>query len=344
MLKKYEKLNYKAKSFFNKKLNDIISIEFDKQTLERCHIEINILYEKGLLFIIEYLYKYRLENPKVKYHFKGTLNNLLLLHLLHLNEVNPLEYNLPYQLFTDKKIEVYLTNGSSIDLVKYPKKCSYDFELISGNFEKDDIKEINEIEKNNYLIIPSYHPKNMPLKINKFGILETTKDYRNYKDKFLIIKIETKNYITDYQVVGIKNVINNEFEDNLAKKLSPNSIKDYAKIKSLAHSTKAWLTNQEKLFEQGKINIQNIIATREDVYEYLLEHSIESNIALDIVKSLHQVRNNNSSKLWNKYITIMKKHNCEETFIEIISNILYLSSRGQAVSECLFVLDNDNYL
>lgn len=204
MLKKYEKLNYKAKSFFNKKLNDIIPIEFDKQTLERCHIEINILYEKGLLFIIEYLYKYRLENPKVKYHFKGTLNNLLLLHLLHLNEVNPLEYNLPYELFTDKKIEVYLTNGSSIDLVKYPKKCSYDFELISGNFEKDDIKEINEIEKNNYLIIPSYHPKNMPLKINKFGILETIKDYRNYKDKFLIIKIETKNYITDYQVVGIK--------------------------------------------------------------------------------------------------------------------------------------------
>ncbi len=344
MLKKYEDLNYDAKEFFTEELDNLIPKEFDKQLLERCYIEMNKLYEIGLLFIIEYLYKYHLKNPKIKYYFKGMINNLLFLYVLHLSEVDPLKYNLPYELFTDKKIDVWLINGGSIDLARYLEKCSYDFKLVAGSFEKEDIEEINELEKNHYLIIPScYHSKGMSFKLNEFGMFETEEDYRNYKETFLTIRIDEKNYITNYQTIGIENVISNEFESNLTKILLPKSVDDYAKIKSLAQGTKVWLTNQDRLFEQGKINIQNIIATREDVYEYLLEHSIESCIALDIVKFLHHVRNSRSNRLWNKYVTIMKKHNCEESFIEIISKILYISGRGQAVSECLFALDKSNY-
>ena len=50
------------------------------------------------------------------------------------------------------------------------------------------------------------------------------------------------------------------------------------------------------------------------------------------------------SYLWNKYIKLMKEHNCDEMFIDIISKIRFISGRGQAVSECLFVLDKDNYI
>ena len=67
MLKKYDNLNYDAKEFFTEELDNLIPKEFDKQLLERCYIEMNKLYENGLLFIIEYLYKYHLENPKIKY-------------------------------------------------------------------------------------------------------------------------------------------------------------------------------------------------------------------------------------------------------------------------------------
>lgn len=344
MLKKYEDLNYNAKEFFTEELDNLFPKELDKQLLERCYIEMNMLFEKGLLFIIKYLHKYHLENPEIKYYFKGMINNLLFLYVLHLSEVDPLKYNLPYELFTDKEIDVWLINGSSVDLARYLEKCSYDFKLVSGSFEKEDIEEINELEKNHYLIIPScYHSKGMSFKLNEFSMFETEEDYRNYKETFLTIRIDEKSYITDYHAIGIENVIGNEFESNLAKILLPKSIDDYAKIKSLAHSTKTWLTNQDKLFEQGKINIKNIIATREDVYEYLLEHSIKNFIALDIVKLLYHSRSSRSSKLWNKYVSIMKKHNCEESFIEIISKILYISGRGQAVSECLFALDKSNY-
>ena len=105
MLKKYEDLNYDAKEFFTEELDNLFPKEFDKQLLERCYIEMNMLYEKGLLFIVKYLYKYHLENPEIKYYFKGMINNLLFLYVLHLSEVDPLKYNLPYELFTDKEIE-----------------------------------------------------------------------------------------------------------------------------------------------------------------------------------------------------------------------------------------------
>ena len=55
MLEKYEDLNYDAKEFFTEELDNLFPKEFDKQLLERCYIEMNMLSEKGLLFIIKYL-------------------------------------------------------------------------------------------------------------------------------------------------------------------------------------------------------------------------------------------------------------------------------------------------
>ena len=40
----------------------------------------------------------------------------------------------------------------------------------------------------------------------------------------------------------------------------------------------------------------------------------------------------------------MKEYNCDDMFIDILSNIIYISGRGYAVSECLYALDADNYV
>ena len=53
---------------------------------------------------------------------------------------------------------------------------------------------------------------------------------------------------------------------------------------------------------------------------------------------------NNYPNLWDKYVKIMKEHNCEDIFIDIFSKIEFIFGRGQAVSECLFVLDKENYI
>ena len=343
MLKKYEDLNYNAKEFFTEELDNLFPKELDKQLLERCYIEMNMLFEKGLLFIIKYLHKYHLENPEIKYYFKGMINNLLFLYVLHLSEVDPLKYNLPYELFTDKEIDVWLINGSSVDLARYLEKCSYDFKLVSGSFEREDIEEINELEDNHYLIIPKYYqPKDLTFRLNEFCHFETVEDYRLFKDKYLTIRLDDKKFIFEKDV-DMKNALHTDFENEVSKLLKPKTVDDYVKVISLAHGTRVWKENQDELFKNGKIDIHSVISNREDVYEYLINHSIEHDVAIVIVKQMSKVRTSKSNKLWQKYVDIMKEHDCDDMFIDIVSKVLYIFGRGQAISECLYALDKANY-
>lgn len=343
MLKKYEDLNYNAKEFFTEELDNLFPKELDKQLLERCYIEMNMLFEKGLLFIIKYLHKYHLENPEIKYYFKGMINNLLFLYVLHLSEVDPLKYNLPYELFTDKEIDVWLINGSSVDLARYLEKCSYDFKLVSGSFEREDIEEINELEDNHYLIIPKYYqPKDLTFRLNEFCHFETVEDYRLFKDKYLTIRLDDKKFIFEKDV-DMKNALHTDFEKEVSKLLKPKTVDDYVKVISLAHGTRVWKENQDELFKNGKIDIHSVISNREDVYEYLIHHLIEHDVAIDIVKQMSKARTSKSNELWQKYVDIMKEYNCDDMFINILSKVLYIFGRGQAVSECLYALDETNY-
>ena len=71
----YEELNKQAKEYITKELDDKIN---DNKILERCYKEINILYDKSLLFIIEHLYKYKQKTKNISYYFEGSINNLLI--------------------------------------------------------------------------------------------------------------------------------------------------------------------------------------------------------------------------------------------------------------------------
>lgn len=134
-----------------------------------------------------------------------------------------------------------------------------------------------------------------------------------------------------------------EFEEEVAKQLKPKTIDDYVKVISLAHGTTVWKENQDELFKIKKIEINNVISNREDVYEYLIQHSIENDTAIDIVKQMSKARTSKSNELWQKYVDIMKKHDCDDMLIDILSKVLYIFGRGQAISECLYALDKMNY-
>ena len=98
MNEKYRALNDNAKE---RMLSDLKLITNDKRVLERCKQEIEILYDRGQLFLIQYLFLYREIFSKVNYRFNGFENNLLVLYVLGMSKVNPLEYNLPYEVFEE---------------------------------------------------------------------------------------------------------------------------------------------------------------------------------------------------------------------------------------------------
>lgn len=344
MLKKYEELNLQAKDYFIVEIEKIFYKKYkNKELLDRCYKEIDILFEKGLLFIIEHLYKYKKQSTNVWYYFSGSTNNLFLLYLLELNKVNPIEYNLPYELFKEKVIKIEVA-GVTYGLLYYLQRCD-GFKIVSGYFEKEDIEEINKIEEDHYLLIPESFPMDdMLFKLNKIGMFETIDDYRKYKDNYVAIKISEKCQITKYKNIGIENVISNEFEKQLKTILKPQTISHYIKIKSLGHGANVWKNNQDKLVKHNRLDLDSIISNREDVYEYLLEHHITSKKALEILNFVNIMHTSYYSNIWDNYVKIMKFHKCDDMFIEIIENIDYISSRGQAVSECLFTLDIENYI
>lgn len=340
----YEYLNTTAKEYLSKELKISFFKNFDSKDLfRRCEKEMDILYDKNLLFVIEQLYKFKKENKNVKYHFRGNINNLLLLYVLDISYVNPLEYNLPYELFNDRTINVDIINEPSILFINYLERQTDTFKTVHGFFVKEDIREVNQLLENHYLLLPcDYLDNNMLLRFNDLNILETINDYRDYKDKYMIIRIDEKNVIKSDKVC-LNNVFTNKFEKEISKILKPKTINDYIKIKSIGHGTDVWNNNQDKLVKEKKINLNNLIATREDILEYLLNHKIKKDIALDITMFISLGKSQKDPIKWEQYIKIMKENKCEEIFIDIFSKILFIFGRGQAVSECLYALDKNNY-
>ena len=341
----YNDLNNKAKNYLIKILKQEFYKQFDSADLyNRCLKEIDLLYDKKYLFLIQYLYEFKKLNKSISYEFQGMLNNFLFLYVIGLNFVNPLEFDLPYELYNEKEIHVNLIGAKGYDLVSYLNKQDDDFKIISGFFIKEEIPEINNLLTNHYLILPCNHlNKLMLFHFNQNNMLETINDFREYQDKYVTIKIGTKEKINNYEKISIENVITNSFEKNLVQILNPQTLNDFIKIKSLAHGASLWLHNEDFLVSQGKLNLNNLISSREDVYTYLLNHSLSKEKALEITNFISNGQALKKPIKWAKYEELMQDNHCEDLYIDIFTSIEYLFGKGGAVNECLFALNKDNY-
>ncbi len=341
MKEMYEVLNDNAKLYLTKQLKKNFHLKcFSKQLLKRCLSEIDLLYENNLLFVIMYLYKFKKENENVRYHFKGTTNNLFFLYILDLSYVNPVRFKLPCELFNQDYISVSLVNGSCLSLLHYLDKQIDDFRIVRGFFKKTLIDGVDDVLDNRYLMIPSnYLDSSMSLRFNSDGLLETIKDYGCYKKKYVMVKIDDINI--DESKKGI-NVICDDFEKKLIRVLKPKTLNDYVKIKSISHGTNVWTQNQDVLVKKKQIDINNLIANREDIYEYLLSHGISESDSLLITNFIRKGRASKNRKKWEEYVSIMKSNGCEDMFIDIFSKILFIYGRGEAIGECLLVMNEYN--
>lgn len=339
MLDKYKELNDNSKNYF---INQLKRISISNENMNRCLNEIELLYDKGILFILEYMHKYKNDSKDISFHFHGTINNLLVLFVLKISYVDPIKYCLPYELFTDETINFDIINDINSSFISYFEMASGAVRLIYGYNGKDEELEINELEDNHYLVIPVWcDEKNLLFRLDSIHGFETADDYRKYKDEYIIIKIGEKPlYINEK--CDIKSALGDDFMKSLISKLYPNTIKDYSKIIELSHGTNVWNNNQDILYNQQKIDIHNIISSREDVYEYLIAHSIDKSSALEIINYISMPYKDTSK--WDKYNKIMTKHQCEYMYINIFSKIHYLTGRGEAISECLYALGENNYI
>ena len=324
--------------------------KLSKDKYSRCCKELDILYEESTLFIIYLLYKYHYECSYFKYHFRGMYNSFLILYELGISDVDPIKYNLHFELVRNCS---YSLEFDIVDHIKNAflfymlKDRELEFSIVKGGFMEDD-KDFALYCDDHYLLLPySYSNSNrgindLVFRFNKDNMFETIQDYRDYREKYLTIRIGSKNRINSKEVT-YKNILSSELELELERKLKPETMEEYAKIKSICAGVDVWNYNQEELFDKRLININNLISCREDIFEYLIDHNIDENTAIEIINIIRKGQQQFKQDKWREYIDLMLSHNCEEMYIDIFSKIKYIFSRGQAISECLFALNKDNY-
>ena len=331
----YREINIEAKNYLLRELNEAFDKKYDdKKLLYRCYKEINMLFDKNVLFIIEQLYRYKKEYNDVSFYFEGMINNLLVLYVFGLSNVDPIKYNLDSELYLDDYLSFKILNDPiSCFIRSLNKNDSFKFIHLKNKYNPEDDSK--------YLIIPEYYElENMELIFNSDGLLETDSEYRPY---YLMVQIKEKDYLVDSNKAELVNSLSTLDDLKIANVLKPKTLEEYIKVKSLAHSVKLWKDNQDELYKQGKLTTNDLITSVDDIFDYLVKHEVDKDIAIDIIRTLKQ-HLGNSSYVWNEYVKIMKEHNCDDTFIKILNKLIAVYGRGEAISECLFVLDENNYL
>lgn len=313
----YKQYNDSAMAYLKEEL---LKKTDDTTVIARCIEELNTLYKNNQILVIEMLYKFKLNNPKTTYYYRGMVNNLLVLYTLGLSIVDPIKYNLPYELYKEADTDRVMFIDTSCRytlLMKYIKKEYSDLDVFYGNYKKGDNRVGNAVRRKHFIITP------------KSIAFDNSRTYDEYTDKYIVIRLDKK---SKYR--------RSREERKLNKKLRAKTTEEFAKVISMIHSVSVWDNNQDEIYESEIISLDNLIATREDIYEYLLERSIDKTTAIDIVKYIytHSSNKKRNSSVWNNYVKLMKDKGCTDTYIEVFTTIDYIFGRGQAISQ---ILSND---
>ena len=105
---------------------------------------------------------------------------------------------------------------------------------------------------------------------------------------------------------------------------------DLLQINGMMHGTGVWLGNGELLFGEGH-DFVGLISTREDCYDYFVQHGIEHKTAYLMMEDIGKgkaVRNN-----WeNKWKSVLEEHDIPEWYMDSCKKIKYLFPRAHCAS------------
>lgn len=92
-----------------------------------------------------------------------------------------------------------------------------------------------------------------------------------------------------------------------------------------------WEGNGQELYRNGNAKLDDLIANREDVYEYLIAHAIDRCTAFDIAQDIMFGRINRYG--WNgERLALLKQAGIPEWYIQSCEKIRSLSSRMHAIT------------
>ena len=107
----------------------------------------------------------------------------------------------------------------------------------------------------------------------------------------------------------------------------PKTFSDLVIISGLSHGTDVWAGNAEKLIEEGKATLQEVIGCRDDIMTYLMGKGLTDSVAFAIMEDVRKGRG-----LKPEYEEAMRAHKVPSYYIDSCNKIKYMFPKGHAVA------------
>ena len=264
---------------------------------------------------------------------RASIGNSLVAYLLGITNINPIDYNLPFEIFAGKNYDKIPDINLNFSGEVYNKILQYLQETFGRNkmvslihvLENDIQTMLHELEK-----ITNVRSKNIDLKD---------------KDTFsLFLHSNDKTY--DGNLKGIPE-FGTEFVSNMLEIAKPKNFNDLVCVSALSHGTNTWTNNAEKLIMYDSKKVNEVISNRADLYNYLIEKGIDKNTTFDIVEF---IRKGNAERImkkcdndkyailkekWEEYKKIMVEHGIPKWYIGCAERIKYMFPKAHAISHTM---------
>lgn len=166
------------------------------------------------------------------------------------------------------------------------------------------------------------------------------------------VRVQNSSISSDSLVTGIPELRSEKIR-SIIHETGPENFDQLVKAIGLFHGTGVWEGNAEVLFSQNRIGVDNVIADREDVFEYLLQHGLDRRSAFETADYIRKGKayNHPNENRWQGMKVAMRSHDIPAWYIESCQKIRYLFPRAHAIRKALevywgvwfFMHDNESF-
>ena len=138
--------------------------------------------------------------------------------------------------------------------------------------------------------------------------------------------IEDDDYLFDNGSFGIP-----EFGTKLVRSMltevKPGRFADLLRISGFSHGTGVWQSNARELIKNKVASMQDVISTRDDIMNYLIQKGLEPGLSFKIMEAVRKGRG-----LTPEQEKAMLEAGCPKWYIESCNKIEYMFPRAHAVA------------
>ncbi len=138
--------------------------------------------------------------------------------------------------------------------------------------------------------------------------------------------LNKKDIGTDVGTHGIPE-FGTRFVRQMLVETKPKSFGDLVRISGLSHGTDVWANNAQNVIRSQKATLENVIACRDDIMNYLIEKGSEPSIAFTIMEKVRK-----GKSLSDEDLNLMKEKKVPNWYIDSCKKIKYLFPKAHAVA------------